>query len=168
MESGTIKSRCHAPQPHVPEASDAISHSGRSCGGVKKETPFHSATKACHHARSDRNATLRRTGTRSRCGPCPACRRSIIRRRKERPALTTLHAWLSNPTRDSRSLREHTLRFPPLAKERLKASQLIRYRETPGTSWDRPSCVLQWEPPTPCTGAARALGIPGPEMSAGG
>ena len=84
----------------------------RWCYRVRKETPFHSAIKACHHARSDRNATLRRIGTRSRGGLCPACRRSIIRRRKERPAITTLQAWLSIPTRDSRSLREHTLQSP--------------------------------------------------------
>ena len=74
--------------------------------------PFHARIKVCHHARSARNSVFRRIGTWTRCGSCPAWSRSIIRLRKERPALTTLQTWLSIPMSDSSSLREQDLRSP--------------------------------------------------------
>ena len=100
----------HAPHPHEPEASDANSLLGRSWGRSRIDTPFHSVTNRCHHARSALNSLLRRIGW-GQCGCMgTAWRRLIILRRNERPDHTTLHAWLRSPTRDSRSRREHDFR----------------------------------------------------------
>ena len=94
---------CHAPQPHEPEASDVILRLGRWDGGGRKEMPFHVVMNEAHHARSERNPWLSLiTG----CDGRTACNRSIIRRKKDLPDLTTLQAWLRRPIRDSSSVRE--------------------------------------------------------------
>ena len=46
---------CHAPHPHEPEASNAISVEGRSSGGDRNATPaFQEVMNSLHHSRSDR------------------------------------------------------------------------------------------------------------------
>ena len=102
----------HAPQPHEPEASHDISTVGEWDGAGRNDTPFHLLTNALHQARSQRNPVLRRMGMLLWGGRCTLCRRSIMRRRNERPERTTLHAWLRRPMGDSSSLREQDLRSP--------------------------------------------------------
>ena len=87
----------HALHPHEPEASDVISSWGRWEGGERKETPFHLVMKVFRHARSEQKPVLRRI---IGCEGCTACNKSIIRRRKDLPDLTTLQAWLRRPIRD--------------------------------------------------------------------
>ena len=89
---------CHAPHPHEPEASDVISSWGRWEGGERKEIPFHLVMKVFHHARSERKPVLRQI---IGCEGCTASNKSIIRRRKDLPDLTTLQVWLRRPIRDS-------------------------------------------------------------------
>ena len=96
---------CHAPQPHDPEASEAISTTGSCCAQGKNETPFQSLTKTLHQAKSDLNSLLRRRGWRDRGESGTLWRKSIILRKKERPDLTTLQAWFSRSTKDSNSFR---------------------------------------------------------------
>ena len=65
-----------------------------------------------HHARSERNSRLRRSGHGHRgCIGTPSSR-LIIRRRKERPDLTTLQAWFRRPSSNSSSRREQAFRSP--------------------------------------------------------
>ena len=80
---------CQAPHPHDPDASDAISTTGRS---GRNDIPFHSTLNSCHQARSERKPALRRMGVLDCGGRWTLCRRSIIRRKNARPDCTTLHA----------------------------------------------------------------------------
>ena len=107
---------CHAPQPHESDASDAIYRQGRQGWGKRKEIPFTLAAKVCHHIRSDRKSRFRRMG----CGRVGCAGTSwsklIIRRRKERPHRTTLHAWFKVPMSDSSSRRLKTFLSPHSAR----------------------------------------------------
>ena len=103
---------CHAPQPQEPEASDAICSCRRWEGGGRKETPFQTVAKVCHHIRSERKARLSRIrGGRTGCVGTP-CSRSSIRLRKERSHQITLHAWFSDPISDSNWRRSQTFLSP--------------------------------------------------------
>ena len=99
-----------APQPQLPEASDTTSTDGSR--SIQTLTPFQPAIKFLHHWRSDRNSRFKRMWWWGR-GAEPAKdqrNKSSIRRRNDRPGLTTLQAWFRLPTRDSSSLLVHTFR----------------------------------------------------------
>lgn len=66
--------------------------------------PFHHGRNSFHHARSALKAVLSLIGAALGAVGRAEWSRSIILLRKERPALTSLHAWLRRPMRDSRSL----------------------------------------------------------------
>ena len=100
---------CHAPQPHEPEVSEANCLWGRYGGGGRKDVPFQVRTKVNHHARSDLKLAFIWMGILPLGGRQVSCSRSSILRRKDLPACTTLHAWLSRPHKDSRSLWTHHL-----------------------------------------------------------
>lgn len=69
---------CHAPQPHVPGASDVISTVDRWDGGWRNDTPFHSWRNICHQAKSDLNAKFSLIGTFECGGRWTPCNRSSI------------------------------------------------------------------------------------------
>ena len=98
---------------------------GREVGVGRKDTPFQSWTKHYHHARSARNPLFNRTGA---AWPWAEWgrewSRSIIRRKNDRPARTTLQAWFNNHTSDSRSLRVQVLRSPHCSSRACRRSNL--------------------------------------------
>ena len=92
----------NAPQPHLPDASDVTAtYQLLHLASYMNDTPFHCSAKRSHHSISDLASLLSRTKW-SRC--LTTFPRSNSLRMKDRPGLTTLHAWDSTPMRDSRSL----------------------------------------------------------------
>ena len=81
-----------APKPWLPAESDATKRSGKEQmeGMRQKLTPFYDCMNSSHQARSRRNSTFRRIGW---DGERKAQSKSIIRRRKVRPGVTTLVTW---------------------------------------------------------------------------
>ena len=96
----------HAPQPHVPEASEKNS-SGSDCGSGKKPRPFHAVAKVRHHARSARKSLLRRIN--GEAADLLPFNRSIIRRMKVLPGGITLAACVLEST-------DQGFQFPLYAK----------------------------------------------------
>lgn len=95
----------------------------------KNLTPFHSTMNERHQAISDLNARLSRMlwcGLLANVSRDPASR-SISRRKKERPGLTTLQAWLSTPMSDSNSLLEHTF-LSPLVQQVTDSLEFRRWK----------------------------------------
>ena len=94
----------HAPHPQWPNASEVMSMVLAAATG-RTAVPFHPVANIRHHWRSARNCRFKhmwwcwRWGTR---------KRSIIRRRKDRPGLTTLQACWRVPIRESSSLPRRT------------------------------------------------------------
>ena len=85
----------HAPQPHVPDASEANSGPGWAVQLVTAAMPFHDCANVLKWLAL----------------PC-ICSRFIMLRKNDRPGLTTLHAWLRVPISDSSSRLVHAFLSP--------------------------------------------------------
>ena len=88
----------HAPQPHVPDASNVIVTSGGPCGII---TAIHFSANNLHHHISDRNSAFSRIWW---CFCLATLRSAKVRHRKDRPGWIAFNACCNVPIRDSNSL----------------------------------------------------------------
>ena len=93
----------HAPQPHVPDASEVMVTSGGPFVMITA-APFYCEANVFHHIISEQNSAFKWLWW---CLCFATLRSAIAQCRKDLPGRITLHACCRVPVRDSSSVRVH-------------------------------------------------------------